>query len=742
MCRKTGFLFLALVFGLTLSADAVNIVWVSEWNTDANGVPCDQGWINLLEAQGYNVEADTTGDYMTLDPNKIANLEAADLIIISRNSNSGYYIDEEDEMTQWNSFKAPIILMTTWFSRSNRWQWVNSTSIEEYYPETTMDIVDVSHPVFAGVTIEVVDSNNVVDVIDETVDSGESTFITFDDVGNGILLARRSDDGSIWIAEWADGINFYAGTTQAPAGKRMLFTAGGGGGQEAGSMNLNEEGQKMFLNAVAYMLAREPKAYRPNPANGRTEVPRDTSLSWRPGVFAEKHNVYFGTVFDDVNEAGVDDPREVLVNQNQDALTYDPSLSFDPAQDGLEFNQIYYWRVDEVNTPPDSAVYKGNVWSFTTANFIVVDDFEDYNDYEPDRIFDTWMDGWEDENNGAAVGYADPDFDAGEHFVETSIIHSGLQSMPYFYDNNMKYSEAERPFTGSECNWTRDGVTSLSLWFKGYPPYVGGFVEAPADAYTMTATGTDIWDTYDEFHFAYKQLNGSCKIIAKVESLENTDPYAKSGIMIRDSLEPDSVNIAMLITPENGVRFQYRKSTGAETERDLDPNTTVPQWVRLERTSGGLVRAYYSPDGTTWTPFALTTISMRMPVYVGLVLCSHNHDAVCEAKFSNVSFPDTNVDPQWIDQDIGLVSNDAEPMYVAVSNSAGEPAVVYHDDPNAVQIEIWTEWVIPLQAFADQGVNLTNVDKLAIGFGTKGDTTKPGGAGTLYIDDIRLYRPE
>jgi hypothetical protein len=78
---------------------------------------------------------------------------------------------------------------------------------------------------------------------------------------------------------------------------------------------------------------------------------------------------------------------------------------------------------------------------------------------------------------------------------------------------------------------------------------------------------------------------------------------------------------------------------------------------------------------------------------------------------------------------------------VAVSNSAGTPAVVVHDDPAAATIDTWTEWVIPLQTFADQGIVLTNVDRIAIGLGTRDNTTIPGGSGKIFIDDIRLYQP-
>jgi hypothetical protein len=78
---------------------------------------------------------------------------------------------------------------------------------------------------------------------------------------------------------------------------------------------------------------------------------------------------------------------------------------------------------------------------------------------------------------------------------------------------------------------------------------------------------------------------------------------------------------------------------------------------------------------------------------------------------------------------------------VGVSNAAGAQAIVANDDPSAATISTWTEWVIPLQAFADQGINLTNVDKIAIGLGAKSGTTTSGGSGTIYIDDIRLYQP-
>jgi len=104
---------------------------------------------------------------------------------------------------------------------------------------------------------------------------------------------------------------------------------------------------------VDYRLASFPQ-----PADEATDVPRDASLSWRPGEYAVNHDVYLGTVFDDVNDASVDHDRSVLTNQGQADTTYDPGI--------LDLGQTYFWRVDEVNGAPDNSVFKGKVWSFVT----------------------------------------------------------------------------------------------------------------------------------------------------------------------------------------------------------------------------------------------------------------------------------------------------------------------------------------------------------------------------------------
>jgi len=276
------------------------------------------------------------------------------------------------------------------------------------------------------------------------------------------------------------------------------------------------------------------------PSNGAVDVKQTQIITWSPGIYAASHEVYFGTDKEAVRNANTSSP-EYKGTRNLGSESYDPVK--------LDWKSTYYWRIDEVNDTHTDSPWIGPVWNFTTANFLIVDDFEDYNDFEPDRIFDKWIDGWGIPTNGATVGYPEPDFNAGEHFVETRIIHSGSQSMPYFYDNSVGNSEATMTLIYPR-DWTEKGVNTLTIWFRGNS------------------------------------------------------------------------------------------------------------------------------------------------------------------------------------------SNAAERMYVVLNGSA----VVYNDDPGAAQIGEWTRWNIDLQGFADQGVNLANVNTIGIGFGDR-STPQAGGLGLIFFDDIHLYRP-
>ena len=497
-----------------------------------------------------------------------------------------------------------------------------------------------------------------------------------------------------------------------------------------------------------WSFTTEGAVSNPNPANGAVDVSPTQILTWDAGAVAASHEVYFGTDADAVKNATNISPEY----KGPKALGEE---SYDPGK--LMLNTAYYWRIDEVNGINPDSPWAGNVWSFTTGDFYVIDDFEDYDTGE-NQIWYSWHDGlgygvmgtdpyFAGNGTGSAVGD-----ETTASFTEETIVNGGLQSMPVMYDNNMqgyaKYSEVELTLS-SIRDWTEEGVTELSLWFRGNPASVGSFTETPIGTYTMTASGADIWNDADEFHYAFKTLNGVGSIVAQVLSVDNTDPWAKAGVMFRDTLEPGSKFAAVYITPGNGCRFQSRMDADINATSDSSVATseqtaiTAPYWIKLERDFAGNFRGYYSSNGTTWQlmSWGAQNISMGSNIYVGLAVTSHNAAATCEAKFSNVTITGT-AGAQWMNQDIGIASNAAEPLYVAVSNSTGTPAVVVHDDPAASTIDTWTQWVIPLQTFADQGVNLTNVDRIAIGLGTKGNMTVPGGPGKMYIDDIRLNQPK
>jgi hypothetical protein len=278
----------------------------------------------------------------------------------------------------------------------------------------------------------------------------------------------------------------------------------------------------------------------PDPAKGAVNVTQTPVLTWVPGVFADTHEIYFGSEADAVKNADTSAPEY----KGSGSLG---SESYEPGQ--LDWDTTYYWRIDEANNANADSPWKGNIWSFTTANFLIVDDFESYNDIPSGEegsnlVYETWIDGFENPTtNGSTIGYTVPF----EPIMETVIVHSGSQSAPMFYDNAVGKSEATMTLT-SNRDWTVRGVDTLTVWFRG------GFANAP------------------------------------------------------------------------------------------------------------------------------------------------------------------------------------ETMYVVLNGIAG----VDNDNPNAAQSTVWTQWNIDLQAFADQGVNLTNVDTITLGFGNR-NTPTTGGSGIVFFDDIRLY---
>lgn len=183
-----------------------------------------------------------------------------------------------------------------------------------------------------------------------------------------------------------------------------------------------------------------------------------------------------------------------------------------------------------------------------------------------------------------------------------------------------------RPTQPLPAGWRAQDVGPVL--FAGSVSYAGG-------TFTVNGSGIDIWDTADEFHFAYQAVSGDAEIVARVTAVQDTDPWAKAGVMIRESLAPGARNTFMLLTPNNGVVFQRRENPDASTGLAGGSYPTAPVWVRLVRT-GNTFLGYWSLDGSAWTLSGSATIAMPAGVYAGLAVTSHDADELCRATFDNV----------------------------------------------------------------------------------------------------------
>jgi hypothetical protein len=495
------------------------------------------------------------------------------------------------------------------------------------------------------------------------------------------------------------------------------------------------------------MLRPDPFiAWAPAPAAGAVPQVEDVSLlSWSAGDLAVQHDVYFGLNSAAMTDADTSSPEY----KGRQAGT-----AYSLAAEGIVFGGgPYYWRVDEIQA--DATVVTGRVWTFSVADYVLIDEMEDYNNYEGDRIFETWIDGWGNPANGSLVGHnpTQAEIDAGATFVETGTVQGGSQSMPFYYDNMMKYSEATMAMEGLKRDWTRHGVTTLSLWYYGYDPVLSSFTEDPAGTYTMVSAGLNIYGTADEFNFAWKMLNGAGSITARVDYIEPVAGGARAGVMIRDSLDPNSINAVMKIRSDGGLRFNRRTVAGDTTGGDTPSGTfSTPQWVKIERDFAGNVTAQHANDvggaPDAWTTVNTVSIQMSADAYIGLAFCANAGGAPGTAVISNVTTTGDVTGATFTFQDIGIQTNVAEPMYVSLKDTAGQTAMVYNPHSDAANVTAWTEWGeygqgIALTEFTDKNasLNLAAIETMSIGLGTPGNN-QPGGSGLMFFDTVRLYGPQ
>jgi hypothetical protein len=289
------------------------------------------------------------------------------------------------------------------------------------------------------------------------------------------------------------------------------------------------------------------------------------------------------------------------------------------------------------------------------------------------------------------------------------------------------------------------------MWFQGHPVSDGSSEFGSWPEFSVTGRGRDIWNTHDEFYFLClypweaEPLSTTTHIQTRVVRMDDTNPWAKAGLMIREKMTPYSRYAAVFVTPDNGISFQWRTVEGGPSGSAAETARTAPQYLKLERQSIGAYVASYSTTGASWDwadvnvsenpDITFVNISMDDPcLYAGVAVTSHDAAELCTADFNNwdaYPWPST-----WVWGNVGL--NDPERLYVALEDTFGNISVVEHDDVNAATLDSWQEWNIDLAEFST--VNLNAVKKVRIGLGDR-DVQPSGGSGALYIDDVRACPP-
>jgi hypothetical protein len=284
-----------LLIGLLIPgiAAAQKIIWVSAGDTDTTGVKWDSLWVDLLEKQGYEVQREDSTMVDPLGDEQIETLESADLIIVGRGCTSGDY-DDAVSVEGWNNLTKPILLTTAYFARLSRWQWFNTDALigdgNSGAPSMKVEVPD--HPIFAGVEL---DENNEVAVLDGSIGSGHTSLMNTLDWGDGELLASTAGTESSWIVYWMEGSTLHGDTDYYAVADRLFFACGTREDTNSpanptwgwGMYNLTPQGEKIFLNAVAFLLgivnstpgapAAMPTKYQlaqnyPNPFNPSTTI--------------------------------------------------------------------------------------------------------------------------------------------------------------------------------------------------------------------------------------------------------------------------------------------------------------------------------------------------------------------------------------------------------------------------------------------------------------------------------------
>ena len=549
-----------------------------------------------------------------------------------------------------------------------------------------------------------------------------------------------------------------ASPASGPQSGVVKFIVGQGGKDTAGGWNGLIDDVRIYNEVLSaeriqgIMIGEGyPYALGPSPEDGAMYPDTWATISWSPGDFAVSHDVYMGENFDDVNEGTSD-----TFQGNQASTFFVIGFPGFLYPDGLVPGTTYYWRIDEVNEADPNSPWKGNVWSFTvppkTAYGPVPADGSELVDLD---VKLRWTAGF-----GAKLHYVY----FGEDFDEVNNATVGVpQGSAAYTPGTLKLAktyywrvdefDAAATHKGEVWSFTTEGAVS------GPNPANGAVDVKPSvilrwDAGTVAAShevyfGTDA-DIVKNATKSSPEYKGP-----KALGEESYDP----GKLILNTAyywRIDEVNGVNPDSPWAGNVWSFTTGDFFSIDDFEDYDTGVNQiWYAWHDGLGYGTPGtadYFAGNGTGAAVGDETTASYTEETIVHgggkSMPVAYDNNKQGYAYYSEVEYTLT-AQRDWTEKGVAELSlwfhgdsaNAAEPLYVAIANAGGALAVVVYEDPAAAMIDIWTPWVIPLQAFADQGINLTNVDRIAIGLGTKGNMTVPGGSGKMYFDDIRLNQP-
>ena len=585
----------------------------------------------------------------------------------------------------------------------------------------------------------------------ELFDGGSSTTGT----GAGALnanewnhVAATYDSGSTNVEIYLDGELQITGTAEVPSTPTettlvLGHRGGAAAGEHYGGLLDDVRIYDHVLSEIEIStLAHPPRviARDPIPPDGAVHEETWVNLSWTAGDFAVSHDVYLGENFNDVNNAT---NESEAFRDNQTATFYVAGFPGFAYPEGLTAGTTYYWRIDEVNEADPNSPWKGNVWSFSIPPKTAYNP-DPANGAEfvgPDNITLSWTPGF-----GAKLHtvYLGDDYD------EVNNATAGVPSGSASYDPGSLEREKVYYWRVDES----DGLTTYKGDIWGFTtPGAAGAPQPGNGAMDVEHTAILTWTpagTADS-HNVYFGTDRDA-----VESATTNSPeYEGNRALGSESYDPGQ------LVWKTSYYWRVDALYGANTVKGLVWSFTTADFLVVDD-----FESYTDDDAAgqaiwqTWidgldVPDNGAQVGYLFPPYCEQTIVHGGSQSmpllyVNEADVTNSEVSLTLTSPRdWTAQDVGELSlwfrgdfaNTAEPLYLAISNAVGVPGVVAHSDVDAAQAVTWRQWVIPLQSFADQGINLTNVDKLAIGLGSKGGTPV-GGSGTMYIDDIRMYRSE